>query len=73
MIYCTKCGTELNDSSTFCSRCGTAVGSSTAQTRTYITNNKQDNEFFKYPTGIVLRVLCGITGLIMLFVSIRGC
>jgi TM2 domain-containing membrane protein YozV len=25
-LYCTKCGTQLNEGSVFCSRCGTRVG-----------------------------------------------
>ena len=41
-MYCSKCGTEINDNSEYCSKCGAKVGSNKN-----ITNNTQSEEKIK--------------------------
>ena len=44
-MFCSKCGTQLNENAKFCNNCGASVGN--AQQNTYQTNNIQSTQQFQ--------------------------
>ena len=71
-MFCTKCGTELNEGSEFCSKCGTKVGLSTEEQNTM----NQQNENRPMPTQVVVMptgtgpLVMGLLGLFGGFIPI---
>ena len=43
-MFCSKCGTQLNDDAKFCNNCGASVGVGNTQQNTYQTNNTQSGQ-----------------------------
>ena len=46
-MFCSKCGTQLNDNAKFCNNCGASVGGGNTQQNTYQNNNTQSSQQFQ--------------------------
>lgn len=59
-MYCSKCGTEINDTSEYCSKCGAKV-----ESNQNMTNNTQNEEKIKKILPYILIILSLPTMLIL--------
>lgn len=61
-MYCTECGTQIDDTATFCSKCGAKVDDSSNNSKTSNSSNKGNSAssistIFKEPKIIILCVV----------------
>ena len=64
MKYCTKCGSQLNDSDVFCPKCGTKSVVENKQEDIY-SNNYADKEEYKSNTVGKIAFILSIVGLVL--------
>lgn len=64
MKYCTKCGSQLNDSDVFCPKCGTKSVVENKQEDIY-SNNYADKEEYKSNTIGKIAFILSIVGLVL--------
>jgi len=71
-MFCTKCGTELNEGAEFCSKCGTKVGLSTEGQNTM---NQQYNAQYLTPKLSVAfskeQIIAAVAGVLICFLILR--
>ena len=74
-IYCTECGTQLDDSALFCSKCGASVESDDvngAKTNTSANTNNSTNETVNNLVNTILKEPKIIILLVVVFLLIVG-
>jgi len=70
MIYCMKCGMELNEGTTFCPKCGKVIGSAAPQ-RQYFESENKTSSTAATVLG-VLSLICWLLPIIGYPVTIAG-
>ena len=65
MVYCTKCGTNNQDTAVFCVKCGANLQTGTAESRRYARRRAEDECFGLPHGGAIAGIVIG--GLILLW------